>query len=145
MPLFHNHPPPHPLHSWFASNPWRSKKTMAWRPYWMTKQNVLSSNMAATPLSFGSPGICCKPRMAWRHKNSHCRFAFFIRTEFNSICATVSTGTNIDIECREMRNMFEGWRFSLKIASWRERSRNNWFFHTNGKHSIFARINENRG
>ena len=36
---------------------------MAWRPCWMTKQNVLSSNMAATPLSFGSPGIGCKPRI----------------------------------------------------------------------------------
>ena len=38
---------------------------MAWRPCWMTKQNVLSSNMAATPLSFGSPGIGCKPRMGY--------------------------------------------------------------------------------
>ena len=50
-------------YSWFATNSWRSKKTMAWRPCWMTKQNVLSSNMAATSLSFGSPGIGCKPRI----------------------------------------------------------------------------------
>ena len=42
------------------------KKTIAWRPCWMTKQNVLSSNMAATPLSFGSPGIGCKPRIVSR-------------------------------------------------------------------------------
>ena len=33
---------------WFATNPWRSKKTTVWRPWWMTKQKVLSSNMAAT-------------------------------------------------------------------------------------------------
>ena len=32
----------------------------------MTKQNVLSSNVAATPLSFGSPGIGCKPRIVSR-------------------------------------------------------------------------------
>ena len=35
---------------------------MAWRPCWLTKQSVLSFNMAAT-LSFGSPGIGCKPRI----------------------------------------------------------------------------------
>ena len=51
------------INSWFAANPWRSKTTMAWRPCCMTKQNVLSSNMAATPLSFGSPGMGCKPRI----------------------------------------------------------------------------------
>ena len=49
--------------SWFATNPWRYKKTIAWWPCWMTKQKVLSSNMAATPLSFGSPGIGCKPSL----------------------------------------------------------------------------------
>ena len=36
---------------------------MAWQPCWMTERFVLSSNMAATPLSFGSPGIDCKPRI----------------------------------------------------------------------------------
>ena len=35
----------------------------------MTKQNVLSSNMAATQLSFGSPGIFCKPRIGGLHEN----------------------------------------------------------------------------
>ena len=51
---------PHGMNSWFATNPWRSKKTMPWWLCWMTKQNVVSSNMADTPLSFGSPGIGCK-------------------------------------------------------------------------------------
>ena len=44
-------------------SPWRSKQTMPWQPCWMTKQKVLSTNMAATPLSFGSSGIAgCKPK-----------------------------------------------------------------------------------
>ena len=32
-------------------------------PCWMTERFVLSSNMAAMPLSFGSPGNDCKPRI----------------------------------------------------------------------------------
>ena len=42
---------------WIATNPWRSKQTMVWQTCWMTKQNVLSSNMAATPLSLDLQGL----------------------------------------------------------------------------------------
>ena len=44
----------------------------------MTKQNVLSSNMAATPLSFGSPGIGCKPIIGSSCKNVVLRVKFCV-------------------------------------------------------------------
>ena len=60
---------------WFATNPWRSKKTMAWRPCWSTKQKVLSTNMAT---SFPGPllhvpgsSLGCEEERPWEQDCQH--------------------------------------------------------------------------